>query len=130
MSRLPTNTLIYDRDCELCRWAQGIIARWDRRRRIGYLAFQDPRFKDYFPDPDRSDPEGVWPDGEPPRAMLFIDCAGRVSAGMDAFRNLLPQLAGGRFLAVLFYLPGVPWLAMRLYEWLARNRYRLFGPTH
>jgi len=32
-------------------------------------------------------------------------------------------------LALLFYLPGMPWLAARFYDWLARNRYRLFGPT-
>ncbi|MEK6684411.1 MAG: DCC1-like thiol-disulfide oxidoreductase family protein [Nitrospirota bacterium] len=129
MSRLIPNTLIYDHDCELCVWAQEIIARWDRRRRIRYLAFQDPPFREWFPDLDRDDPGGFWPAGGPPRAMLFIDGGGQVRVGMDAFRTMLPQLAGGRLLAVLFYMPGVPWLAARFYEWLARNRYRLFGPT-
>ena len=127
MSRLPPGTLIYDRDCELCRWAQEIVARWDRRRRIRYLAFQDPEFQDRFPDLDRDDPEGLWPHGEPPRAMLFVDRDGQIRQGIDAFRKMLPSLSGGRFLAALFYLPGVPWLAVRFYEWLARNRYRLFG---
>jgi predicted DCC family thiol-disulfide oxidoreductase YuxK len=61
--------------------------------------------------------------------MLFIDDGGRLRIGMDAFRAMLPCLAGGRLLALLFYLPGVPWLATRFYDWLARNRYRLFGPT-
>jgi predicted DCC family thiol-disulfide oxidoreductase YuxK len=127
MSRLIPNTLIYDRDCELCLWAQGNIARWDRRRRIRYLSFQDPQFREWFPDLDRDDPAGLWPHGEPPRAMLFIDGSGRIRVGMDAFRKMLPLLAGGRGLAILFYLPGVPWLASRFYDWLARNRYRLFG---
>lgn len=104
-----------------------MIVRWDRSGRIRYLAFQDPEFHDWFPDLDRDDPSGLWPQGEPPRAMLFIDGTGRVRVGMDAFRNMLPLLAGGRLLAILFYLPGVPWLAARFYDWLARNRYRLFG---
>jgi predicted DCC family thiol-disulfide oxidoreductase YuxK len=59
--------------------------------------------------------------------MLFIDGSGRIRIGMDAFRKMLPLLACGRCLAILFYLPGVPWLASRFYDWLARNRYRLFG---
>jgi len=129
MSRLTPNTLVYDGDCELCLWARGIILRWDRRRRIRTLAFQDPEFREWFPDLDRDDPKGLWPHGEPPRAMLFIDGTGRVRAGMDAFRTMLPHLAFGRILAIVFYLPGVPWLASRFYEWLARNRYRLFGPA-
>jgi predicted DCC family thiol-disulfide oxidoreductase YuxK len=127
MSRLIPNTLVYDRDCELCLWAQGNIARWDRRGRIRYLAFQDPEFKEWFPDLDREDPGGLWPKGEPPRAMLFIDGRSRVRVGMEAFRSMLPQLAGGRLLAIVFHVPGVPWLAARFYDWLARNRYRLFG---
>jgi len=125
----PTNMLVYDRDCELCRWAQGLLVRWDRHRRITYLAFQDPPFREWFPELNRSDPTGLWPHGEPPRAMLYIDDGGRLQIGMDAFRSMLPRLSGGRALALLFYLPGVPWLAARFYDWLARNRYRLFGPT-
>lgn len=128
-SRIP-NTLIYDRDCELCRWSQRILSKWDRRHRIRYLAFQDPEFLGWFPDLDRDDPAGLWPHGEPPRAMLFIDGEGQIRIGTEAFRKMLPHLAGGRLLAIVFHIPGVPWLAFRFYEWLARNRYRLFGPTH
>lgn len=129
MNRIPSNTLIYDRDCELCRWGQGLVRRWDRRGRIGYLAFQDPRFQELFPGLDRSDPEGIWPFGVPPRAMLFINQRGEAHAGMEAFRAMLPSLPGGWFLRMLFWIPGVPWLAVRLYEWIARNRYRWFGPA-
>lgn len=129
MRERPTNMLVYDRDCELCRWAQGLLARRDRRRRIRFLAFQDPQFPEWFPDLDRDDPAGIWPQGEPPRAMLFIDGGGKIRMGIDAFRTILPELAGGSWVAWVFYIPGVPWLATRFYEWLARNRYRIFGPT-
>ena len=114
------HTLVYDRDCELCRWAQGIVLRWDRHGRIRYLAFQDPDFGQWFPDDDLD---------APPKAMLFIDGQGRVWEGFEAVRRMLPHLPWGRPLALLLYLPGVPWVAMRLYEWVAKNRYRFFGKT-
>ena len=127
MHKLPPNTLVYDRDCELCRWGRRMIERWDRRGRIRYLAYQDPRFTALYPDLDRSDPEGPWPEGTVPSAMLFVDRRGVVKSGLEAFRGMLPNLAGGRLLSILFYIPGAPWLANRFYEWLAANRYRLFG---
>jgi predicted DCC family thiol-disulfide oxidoreductase YuxK len=114
--RVPLpGTLIYDRDCELCRWSQQVLARWDRAGRIRYLAFQDPLFLRWFPDYNLD---------IPPRAMLFIDAHGTVREGFDAFRRLLPCLPGGRFLFPFLYLPGMSWLGQRFYEWIARNRYR------
>ena len=127
MNRIPPITLVYDRECELCGKTRQILAKWDRRRRIRYLAFQDRAFQELFPDLDRSDPEGVWPYDEPPRSMLFIDGHGNLHQGVAAFRSLLPYLSGGWILLLLFRLPGVPWVAVRFYEWLARNRYRIFG---
>ena len=127
MNRLPPGTLVYDRECELCRQSQRVLVKWDYRCRIRYLAFQDKAFLALFPDLDRSDPEGIWPYDEPPRAMLFVDDRGNLRHGMDAFRGLLSFLPGGFLFLPLFYLPGVQWMAVRFYEWLARNRYRLFG---
>ncbi|HXC61506.1 MAG TPA: DCC1-like thiol-disulfide oxidoreductase family protein [Nitrospiria bacterium] len=46
---------------------------------------------------------------------------------MEAAREILRYLPFGRPLAWLFYLPGVPFLADRLYIWIARNRYFWFG---
>ena len=109
------DTLVFDRDCELCCWARDIISRWDRSRRIRYLAFQDPLFRHWFPDAA---------DDEVPKAMLFIDHRGRVWEGFKAFRQMVRWLPGGRLIAALLYVPGVPWAGKRFYEWLARNRYR------
>ncbi len=113
--KLVPRTLIYDRDCELCCWARDLVSRWDRRRRIRYVAFQDPLFKERFPDYDLE---------VPPKAMLFIDDRRQVWKGFDAFRQMLRFLPSGRLIMVLFYVPGFPWMATRFYEWLARNRYR------
>ncbi len=123
------DTLIYDRDCELCRSAKKRIQVWDRAGRVSFLAFQAPEFQAGFPDFDRSDPGGIWPEGLPPKAMLYIDHWGSVWHGMEAFRKMLPRLPGGKALSLVFFIPGFPWIAAKLYDWLARNRYRLFGPS-
>jgi len=34
--------LLYDGDCRFCRFSARLAARADRRRRLGYLALQDP----------------------------------------------------------------------------------------
>jgi len=109
------DTLVYDRDCELCRWTQGWISAWDRKGRIRYLPFQDPLFAAWFPDEERA---------VPPKAIFFIDRDRRLWVGFEAFRRMLPVLPYGRLLAVFFYLPGASWISNRIYEWIARNRYR------
>jgi predicted DCC family thiol-disulfide oxidoreductase YuxK len=108
-------TLVYDRDCELCRWAQGRLSAWDRGGRISYLSFQDPQFRRWFPE---ADGEG------PPQSVFFIDEDRHLWMGVDAFRRMLPYLPWGKPLAVFFYLPGSAWISRRVYEWIARNRYR------
>jgi predicted DCC family thiol-disulfide oxidoreductase YuxK len=108
-------TLIYDRECELCYWSQGVVLRWDRPGRIRFLAFQDPGFTQAFPDYSLE---------EPPRAMLFIDARGRMWEGFEAARQMLFHLPWGTPIAWVLYVPGIPWLATRLYEWIAKNRYR------
>ena len=113
--KLVPRTLIYDRDCEICCWAQDVVSRWDRKGRIQFIAFQDPLFREWFPDCDLD---------EPPKAMLFIDDRRQVWEGFDAFRQMLRFLPSGRLMMVLFYVPGVSWVAHRFYEWLAKNRYR------
>lgn len=126
---IKPETLVFDGDCELCCWARHWVERLDRTGKIRFLAFQDPEFQRYFPGFDRTDPEGIWPEGLPPRAMLYVDELGETWIGVRAFRKMLPRFPLGRVIAALFYIPGVPWLAERCYEWLARNRYRWFGPS-
>jgi predicted DCC family thiol-disulfide oxidoreductase YuxK len=108
-------TVVFDRECDLCRWSQEIVSRWDRPGRIQFLAYQDPRFIQVFPefDLEQSSP-----------SVYFVDEENKIWEGFEAVRQVFFHLPWGKPIAWLFYLPGVPWVAVRLYEWLAKNRYR------
>lgn len=111
-------TLIYDADCALCEATKNFLARWDRRHTIHYLHFQESQAKALLPH---------LAGAAHLEAMYFLDKAGKSFQGMEAAREILRYLPLGRPLTWLFYLPGVPILADRLYTWIARNRYLWFG---
>jgi predicted DCC family thiol-disulfide oxidoreductase YuxK len=111
-------TLIYDANCALCEATKNFLARWDRRHSIRYLHFQENQAGALLPHL-----AGV----DHLEAMYFLDKEGKSFHGMEAAREILRYLPLGLPLAWLFYLPGVPFLADRLYIWIARNRYFWFG---
>lgn len=112
------NILIYDAECRLCVSSKEWVERWDRRRRISFLPFQTAEAKERVP--DLAGMTCI-------DAMRFIDAEGKVTSGVEAFRRMLPLLPFGRPLSLLFYFPGVPWLAAKVYHHVAENRYRWFG---
>jgi len=105
-------TLIYDGECGFCRDAVALVARWDRAHRVAFVPFQDEKAVAAFglPLPALA------------AAMHLILPDGRVFAGADAAAAVLPLLAGKRWLARVFALPGILPLARRGYAWIARRR--------
>lgn len=60
------------------------------------------------------------------REMKLVDRQGRVYGGAEAIARAF--ILGRPFLgrvAQLYYVPGVRWVADRIYAWVARNRFRL-----
>ena len=110
--------LIYDANCALCEATKKFLSRWDRRHSILYLHFQESQARALLPFLGGMDHL---------EAMYFLDKTGKSWKGMEAAREILRHLPLGPPLAWLFYLPGVPQLADRLYTWIARNRYLWFG---
>lgn len=110
--------LIYDAECRLCLSSKKWIERWDRRHRITFLPFQTPEAEKLAPELGGMSCMD---------AMRLVAPDGSVSSGVDAFRKILPFLPAGKVLALFFHLPGVPWLARKVYGRVAENRYRWFG---
>lgn len=63
----------------------------------------------------------------PPSMAYLISPAGVVSQGVEAFLPLVPSLPGGRILRWVLRWSLMKALAERVYRWIARHRYRLFG---
>jgi predicted DCC family thiol-disulfide oxidoreductase YuxK len=111
---------LYDGHCRLCtRYGLSLVRRSGGR--VVARSFHDPGVLESFP--------GLTPD-ECMRELKVVDARGRVRGGAEAVVYVMGR--GSPLLRVLlspYFLPGLRGLIDRLYAWVARNRYRLFGRT-
>jgi predicted DCC family thiol-disulfide oxidoreductase YuxK len=112
--------VIYDANCQLCESIKNGLSHWGRKREIRFLHFQDPHACNL--QPDLYDIDYL-------DAIRFIDGSGKSWKGADAVRHLLKMMPFGLPLAWILSLPGMYYLAEKVYIWVARNRYWLFGRT-
>ena len=109
--------IVFDGVCALCSGFVRFVAARDHQRQFRFIPAQSPLgtalFRHYGLDPVNYETN-----------LLIAD--GRVSAKMAAFAGIVSRLGGvWQFGAVAGRLPG--WLGDRIYDVIARNRYRLFG---
>lgn len=106
--------MLYDRDCNFCRWSLQRVLAWDRRGRLRSLALQDPQAERLLAAVEASRRMESWhlvlPDGS-------VHSAGRALAPM------LELLPGGRPLARL--ASAFPDPVDRAYALIARHRSKL-----
>lgn len=108
--------LVYDGTCGLCRGGTAWISRRMVAGQLELLPCQAAERRARYP----------WMDERAClEAMQLILPDGRVLAGDAAIPEILRRLRGWRWLARAFRLPGMEWLAPRLYAWVARHRYQI-----
>jgi predicted DCC family thiol-disulfide oxidoreductase YuxK len=112
---MPELTVLYDGSCSLCRGSVARLRRFNTRGRIELLDLHDPGAQRRFPQIDRETAM---------RLMQAVDAQGRVWGGSDAWARIGLLLRGWNLFAWLLLVPGIRWLAARIYGWIARNRYR------
>lgn len=108
-------TVLFDGHCSLCRASADRLRRHDPGRRVELLDLHDPSVAERFPQVDLE---------KAMRLMQAVDTAGRVSSGVDAWVEVGRALPGWRAFAWLLKVPGIHAVAVWLYGWVARNRYR------
>ena len=108
-------TVLYDGACGLCRASSERVRQFDARHRIEFLDLHDQSAQERFPQIDR---EAAM------RWMQAVDEQGRSWSGADAWARIGLLLPGWSLIAWILLMPGVRWLAARIYFWIARNRYR------
>ncbi|HKV23692.1 MAG TPA: DUF393 domain-containing protein [Candidatus Acidoferrum sp.] len=108
-------TVLYDGACALCRASVARVRHMDPHSRIELLDLHDASVPARFPQINKE---------EAMRLMQAVDSAGRVYSGADAWARIGLSLPGWKLLAWLLLVPGIHFLAARVYGWIARNRYR------
>ena len=108
-------TVLYDGACSLCCASARRVRRFDRRGRIELLDLRDPAAARRFPQVDR-EAALEW--------MQAVDCRGQIFSGADAWARIGLLLPGWKLLDWLLLVPGLRWMAGKVYAWIARNRYR------
>jgi predicted DCC family thiol-disulfide oxidoreductase YuxK len=110
-------TVVYDGTCRVCTRLVRLLERWDTRRELELIPFQNSSVLDRFP----------WiPSSAYAEAMQLVGPGGRTWQGAEAIEQLLKILPHGALLGWAFRIPFGGALIGRFYRWFARNRYR-FG---
>ena len=112
---MTTWRLIYDGDCGFCRRQIDLLDKLDKGDVIEFEPFQEADLARY----------GI-STAEAQEAMQLVSPAGEVWEGAEAAREIFRLLPRTRPLAWLFKLPGVMFVAKRIYRFIARRRHR-FG---
>jgi predicted DCC family thiol-disulfide oxidoreductase YuxK len=108
---------VIDGGCALCSWAARTIHRLDRTGRVRIAPVQSPLGAALL--------RHYGFDASDPASWLFLD-EGQARADAEAILQAGRHLGGpGRLVQALRLLPRP--LRDRLYRWIARHRYRLFG---
>lgn len=109
--------IIYDGECAFCMRALDVVRRFDRR---GALCFYDSHSEETL---------RLFPQlhGRDVREAMYVVVEGEeVYRGFYAFRRIVWSNPSMWLLVPLFYFPCAPFFGTRIYDWVARNRYR-FG---
>jgi predicted DCC family thiol-disulfide oxidoreductase YuxK len=112
---MPVLTVLFDGSCTLCRGSADRVRRFDLRRRIELLDLHDPSVAQRFPQINRE---------EAMKWMQAVDRQGRIYGAADAWARIGLLLPGWNLIAWILLLPGIHWLASKIYIGIARNRYR------
>jgi predicted DCC family thiol-disulfide oxidoreductase YuxK len=111
--------VLYDAECPLCTRQVALLRRLVRRGALTFMPLQSV------------EQAGTLPSGltvERLRAQMhLLEPDGRIYAGAAAVAAALCRVPLLAPLACLYNVPLLRPLADRLYAWVARHRYRLFG---
>jgi len=109
--------VLYDADCDWCRWSLAKILAWDRDRRVRTVALQDAEADALL--------AGMAP-AERMASWHLVTAAGRRHSGGAALAPLLRLFPGGP--PVARAAEALPGLTVRGYRWIAEHRTLLGRP--
>ena len=117
----PRHLVIYDGDCPMCSAQMRLLRRLDWFHRLRMLPLADPAVREAAPSLSH---ETLL------EAIHCVTPSGRVYRGARCLRFVGMRTPLLLPLALLLWLPGMIWVADKIYQRVSRNRYllsRLFG---
>jgi predicted DCC family thiol-disulfide oxidoreductase YuxK len=110
-------TLLYDGNCSFCVRGALSLQRLFGAARLVLRDFQDRSVTERY----------VARTSDEMNEMRLLMPDGSVFAGCEAFARLFATVRGLRWIAFVYFLPGLRQIVDAIYRLGARNRYRLFG---
>lgn len=120
MSRAP-HIVLYDGDCSFCQFQIRVLTWLDWLNVLSFVPIAHPR---------AAEVARRIPRDQLLEAIHCVTPEGRIYRGARAIRFMAMRLPLLVLLALIMWIPGVIWVAERIYAWVARNRSqisRLFG---
>lgn len=121
MAKKARHVVLYDSDCPLCTFQMRLITWLDWFDKVELLPIDDPRATGVAPGICREDLR---------EAIHCVTPEGRIYRGARAFRFLGMRLPLLLPLGLFLWIPGVIWVAEKIYMWVSRNRLllsKMFG---
>jgi predicted DCC family thiol-disulfide oxidoreductase YuxK len=115
-----THIVLYDGLCRFCTAQSKNLAALARPGAVEMVNFQDPGALDRFP--------GLTHE-LCMQAMILVTPEGQVVRGFEAAVRAVATRPILKYLAYLYYLPGLRQLCDLVYRLIAANRYRIMGKT-
>ena len=115
------HTVLFDSDCPMCTFQMRALTWLDWFDRVRFLAIKAPEASQVAPTLTRADLL---------EAIHCVTPAGEIHRGARAIRFLGMRMPILVPVALFLWLPGVIWVAERIYMWVSRNRHllsRVFG---
>jgi predicted DCC family thiol-disulfide oxidoreductase YuxK len=110
----PLWVFYYDGDCGFCSRVVQVLGWLDFGKGVRWVPFQSL---------EEPPPGKTWDDLD---SAAYLDCGeGDLEEGFYAFRRLTIKIPVLIPLAPVFWFPGMRFLGVPAYRWVARNRYRI-----
>ena len=116
-----THIVLYDGDCPMCAFQMRVLTWLDWFNTVSLVPIADPRAQAVAPTLTREDLL---------EAIHCVTVEGRIHRGARCIRFVGMRMPLLVILALILWVPGVIWVAERIYAWVSRNRHllsRIFG---
>ena len=117
----PTHTVLYDGDCSLCTFQMRVLTWLDWFDTLRLVPISHPQAAKIAPHIQRQDLL---------EAIHCVAADGRIYRGARALRFVGMRMPLLFPIALFLWLPGVIWVAEKIYMWISRHRHwlsRIFG---